>query len=80
MGRRLFPIIIAILALIRRPSARGADDDLEQFKAQMKAEVERLKTNFEQRIEPLEKRIGILESEKARSRQQKTAASAETWW
>ena len=73
MGR-LFPIIV-ILALIRLPSARGADDDLEQFKAQMKAEVERMKANYEQRIDGLEKRINTLEAEKARSKQQKTATS-----
>src|SRR6476660_2165208 len=73
MGR-LFPILIVVLALIRLPSARGADDDLEQFKAQMKAEVERMKADYEQRIEGLEKRIDTLESEKAR-KQQKTATS-----
>lgn len=73
MGR--FLPIIAILALIDLPSVQAADDDLEAFKAQMKAEMEGMKANYEKRIEGLEKRIDTLESDNARLKKQKAVTA-----
>src|SRR5688500_11993405 len=56
----------------------AADADLEQIRAELKAQVERevgaIKEQYEKRIEGLEERIDTLETDNARLKQQKTAA------
>src|SRR3982750_1408360 len=65
-------------ALLPAPIARGEDESLAQFKAQIEAEVNAIKQKYETKIEGLEKRVESLEGENAQLKGRKSAPATST--
>ncbi len=66
---------LAGLTLFVPSPAHGEDDSLSQFKAQIQAEVNALKQNYENKIENLEKRVETLEGENAQLKRSKSSGT-----
>lgn len=59
------------------PTIHAADPELDKLKAEIAAQLEAIRAGYETRIEGLEKRIGSLEADNARLRQQAVAEPAQ---
>ena len=66
---------LALPCLLGTPIARGADENLDQFKAKIEAEVNSIKEKYESKIQGLENRVETLESENAQLKNQKSASA-----
>lgn len=71
---RLFTVISLLVAFVLSSAQGATDDQMEQLKAQIKAEVENqvgaVKKDYEGRINTLEERINALEADNAKLRTQ----------
>jgi len=65
---RLYLAVSALTGLILFPARGATDEQLEQLKAQINAEIGAIKKDYEGRIEKLEKRINTLEEDNAELR------------
>ena len=71
-------LLVAVVASCGLVGASAADDELEKLKAELKAQVDALKTQYEKRIENLEKRIQTLEGDNERLKRAATTSAVPT--
>src|SRR6476469_4039636 len=69
---------LGLFLLLGAPIARADDESLSEFKAKIEAEVNAIKQKYETKIQGLESRVETLESENARLKNQKSAATTST--
>src|SRR5512138_2283329 len=71
---RRFPAISLFIGFVLSPAQGATDDQMEQLKAQVKAEIQTevgaVKKDYEDRIKKLEERISTLEADNAQLRGQ----------
>ena len=72
---RLFLSVGALTRFILLPAQGATDEQLEQFKAQINAEIGAVKKDYEGRIKTLEKRINTLEADNTQLRSQAAATT-----
>ena len=65
-----------VIGLALAPAQGATDEQLEQFKAQVNAEIGAIKKEYEGRIKTLEDRVNTVEAENARLKRQRTATAA----
>ena len=70
---RLFLIVGTLTGFILPPAQGATDEQLEQFKAQINAEIGAVKKDYEGRIKALEERINTLEADNTQLRGQAAA-------
>src|SRR5436190_23372572 len=67
---------LAFPLFLGAPTARGADESLNEFKNRIEAEVNAIKQKYETKIQGLENRVETLESENARLKNHKSSSSS----
>src|SRR5678815_2447795 len=72
---RSFLSVGALTGFILLPAQGATDEQLEQFKAQINAEIGALKKDYEGQIKTLEKRINTLEADNMQLRSQAAATT-----
>src|SRR5678815_2920669 len=72
---RLFLSVGALTAFILLPAQGATDEQLEQLKAQINAEIGAIKKDYEGRIKALEQRINTLEADNTHLRDQAATTS-----
>ena len=70
---RLFLAVGALIGFILIPAEGATDEQLEQLKAQINAEIGAIKKDYEGRIKTLEQRVNTVEAENAQLKQQRAA-------
>ena len=77
---RLLAAVWALTGFILALPAQGAtDEQLEQLKAQINAEIGAIKKDYEGRIKTLEERINTLEADNAQLREPGCKSTADAW-
>ncbi len=75
---RLRTFLVAVVASCGLVHANANDDALDKLKEELKAQVDALKTQYEKRIEGLEKRIQTLEGDNERLKRAATTSAVPT--
>jgi Maltoporin (phage lambda and maltose receptor) len=73
---RLFLTVGALIGFIVLPAKGATDEQLEQFKAQINAEIGAIKKDYESRIRTLEDRVNTVEAENGRLKRQRGSTAA----